>query len=37
MVDEIEAAGGVPKLVHARKAKLMLGMVNKPIHSVPGG
>ena len=29
MVDEIEAAGCVPKLVHARKAKLMLGMVNK--------
>lgn len=29
IVDEIEAAGCVPKLVHARKAKLMLGMVNK--------
>lgn len=29
MVDEIEAAGCVPKLVHARKAKLMLGMINK--------
>src|SRR3989475_12624860 len=29
IVDEIEAAGGVPKLVHARKAKLMLGMINK--------
>jgi len=29
IVDEIEAAGDVPKLVHARKAKLMLGMVNK--------
>jgi transposase len=28
-VDEIEAAGQVPQLVHARKAKLMLGMVNK--------
>src|SRR2546428_1425521 len=29
IVDEIEAAGCVPKLVHARKAKLMLGMINK--------
>jgi len=29
IVDEIEAGGGVPKLVHARKAKLMLGMINK--------
>ena len=29
MVDQIEAAGCVPKLVHARKAKLMLGLVNK--------
>ncbi|MFQ5946431.1 MAG: IS110 family transposase [Anaerolineae bacterium] len=29
IVDEIEAAGNLPKLVHARKAKLMLGMVNK--------
>lgn len=29
IVDEIEAAGYVPKLVHARKAKLMLGMINK--------
>ena len=29
MVDEIEAAGCVPKLVQARKAKLMLGMINK--------
>ena len=28
-MDEIEAAGQVPQLVHARKAKLMLGMVNK--------
>ena len=28
-MDEIEAARCVPKLVHARKAKLMLGMVNK--------
>jgi hypothetical protein len=26
LVDEIEAAGMVPRLVHARKAKLMLGM-----------
>jgi transposase len=29
IVDEIESAGMVPRLVHARKAKLMLGMVNK--------
>ena len=29
IVDEIEAAGQVPQLVHVRKAKLMLGMVNK--------
>jgi hypothetical protein len=29
MVDEIEAAGCVPKLVHARKAKLMMGEINK--------
>jgi transposase len=29
IVDEIEAAGMVPKLVHARKAKLMMGMLNK--------
>ncbi len=29
LVDEIEAAGMVPCLVHARKAKLMLGMINK--------
>ncbi len=29
IVDEIEAARCVPKLVHAAKAKLMLGMVNK--------
>jgi transposase len=29
IVDDIEAAGCVPKLVHARKAKLMLGMINK--------
>jgi len=29
IVDEIEAAGMVPKLVHARKAKLMLGSINK--------
>jgi transposase len=28
-VDEIEAAGQIPPRVHARKAKLMLGMVNK--------
>ena len=29
IVDEIERAGKVPRLVHARKAKLMLGCVNK--------
>lgn len=29
IVDEIEAAGCVPRLVHARKAKLMMGLVNK--------
>jgi transposase len=29
IVDEIEAAGMQPRLVHARKAKLMLGAVNK--------
>jgi transposase len=29
IVDEIEAAGMVPRLVHARKAKLMMGMLNK--------
>lgn len=29
IVDEIEAAGCVPKLVHAHKAKLMMGMINK--------
>jgi len=29
IVDEIEAAGMVPQLVHARKAKMMMGMVNK--------
>jgi transposase len=29
LVDEIEAAGYQPRLVHARKAKLMMGMVNK--------
>jgi transposase len=28
-VDEIEAAGCVPRLVHARKAKLMMGEINK--------
>ena len=28
-MDESEAAGQVPQLVHARKAKLMLGMGNK--------
>jgi len=29
IVDEIEAAGMIPQLVHARKAKLMIGNVNK--------
>lgn len=29
IIDEIEAVGMVPKLVHSRKAKLMLAMVNK--------
>jgi len=29
IVDEIESAGCVPKLVHAHKAKLMMGMINK--------
>ncbi len=29
IVDEIEAAGFEPRLVHARKAKVMMGMVNK--------
>src|SRR5436309_16110572 len=29
IVDEIEAAGCVPRLVHARKAKLMMGAINK--------
>ena len=29
IADEIEAAGLTPKLVHPRKAKLMMGMINK--------
>lgn len=29
IVDEIEGAGDRPQLVHAHKAKLMLGLVNK--------
>jgi hypothetical protein len=29
IVDEIEGAGCMPRLVHARKAKLMMGMINK--------
>lgn len=29
IVDEIEAAGMVPQLVHARKAKVMMGLINK--------
>src|SRR2546430_9073104 len=37
IVDEIEAAGCVPKLVHARKAKLMMGEINKTdLLHVPG-
>jgi hypothetical protein len=29
IVDEIDTAGCVPRLVHARKAKLMMGQINK--------
>jgi transposase len=29
IVEEIEQSGGVPQLVHPRKAKLMMGMINK--------
>src|SRR6185436_19666597 len=29
IVDEIESAGMTPRLVHARKAKLMMGSINK--------
>src|SRR4030043_65544 len=29
IIDEIESAGMIPKLVHARKAKLMMGSINK--------
>lgn len=29
IVDEIESAGMVPRLVHPRKAKMMMGMINK--------
>lgn len=29
IVDEVERAGMEPRLVHARKAKLMMGMINK--------
>lgn len=29
IIEEIEQAGCVPRLVHARKAKLMMGMINK--------
>jgi transposase len=29
IVDEIEQAGLVPQLVHPRKAKLMMGLINK--------
>ena len=37
IVDEIEAAGCVPKLVHARKAKLMMGRSTRRISSTRGG
>jgi len=37
IVDEIEAAGCLPKLVHARKAKLMMGMINKTESSTRAG
>ena len=37
IVDEIEAAGCVPKLVHARKAKLMMGEINKTDRLDAGG
>ena len=36
-MDEIEAAGQLPPWVHARKAKLMLGMVNKTDKLDAGG
>jgi hypothetical protein len=36
VVDEVEAAGCVPKLVHARKAKLMMGLTRRT-RSTPGG
>jgi transposase len=29
IVDEIESAGMVPRLIHPRKAKMMMGMINK--------
>ena len=29
IVEEIEQAGGMPQLVHPRKAKLMMGLINK--------
>jgi hypothetical protein len=29
IIDEVEQAGNKPRLVHARKAKLMLGCINK--------
>ena len=37
IVDEIEAAGCVPKLVHARKAKLMMARSTRPIGSTSAG
>ncbi len=32
ITDEIEQAGAVPRLVHPRKAKLMMGQINKSDH-----
>ena len=37
IVDKIEAAGFVPTLVHARKAKLMMGEINKTDKLDAGG
>jgi len=33
IIDEIEQAGLQPRLVHPRKAKLMMGLTNKDGHS----
>jgi hypothetical protein len=37
IVDEIEAAGCLPRLVHARKAKLMMGRSTRRPHWTSGG